>query len=158
MAAASLVIDFNVLGSKLTPNMSRFATFPPVPFAQNVIGVTPGVPFHHFLASTREVNHKTSTQFENWLTTLDDIATIYNNSPSGRKNPITVDEIVQKLTGYTGDHASDQKRLGKELLCRKREAVVQSHGRKAVMSKPSEEVEEVMTRASVQYCQYITLA
>jgi len=76
--------------------------------------VTPGKPVQQFLASTREVNHKTSTQFENWLTLFDDIATIHNESPSGSKNPITLNDIVQKVTSYSGDHAADQKKLAKE--------------------------------------------
>ena len=124
---------------------SHFSTFPPVPFQQDVIGVTPGVPFHQFLASTREVNHKTSTQLGNWLTLFNDIVTIHNDSPSGSKNPIILDEIVRKVTGYSGDHAADQKKLAKEFCERKREAVVRFHGRGAMSSMPSEEVEEVMT-------------
>ena len=86
-------------------------TFPPVPFQQDVEGIASGVPSCQFLAATREVNHKTSTQLENWLTLFDDIAAIHNDSLSGRLDHITVDEIVQKVTGYSGDHASDQKRL-----------------------------------------------
>ena len=103
------------------------------------------MPCRQFLASTREVNHKTSTQLENWLTLFDDIATIHNTSPSGSKNPITVDEILRKVTGYSGDHAADQKKLAKEFYERKREAVVSAHGTKAMMSRPAEEVQEVLT-------------
>ena len=125
---------------------SHFSTFPPVPFQQNVVGVTPGVPFHEFLASTREVNHKTSTQLGNWLALFNDIATIHNDSPSGSKSPITHDEIIRKVTGYSGDHAADQKKLAREFCEQKREAVVRFHGREAMSSRPSEEVEEVMTK------------
>ena len=103
---------------------SHFSTFPPVPFQQNVVGVTPGVPFHEFLASTREVNHKTSTQLGNWLALFNDIATIHNDSPSGSKSPITHDEIIRKVTGYSGDHAADQKKLAREFCEQKQEAVV----------------------------------
>ena len=120
---------------------SHFATFPPVPFQQNINSITPGVPSRQFLASTREVSHKTSTQLENWLTLCDDIATINNNSPSGHKNPITVDEIVQKITGYSGDHASDQKLLAREFCRLKQKAVVRAQGMEAMASKPAKEVE-----------------
>ena len=105
----------------------------------------PGVPLRQFLASTREVNHKTSTQFENWLTLFNDVATIYNSSPSGKKNPINVGEILRNITGYTGDHAADQKKLAREFCERKREEVLRFHGINAMLSKTSEEVEEVMT-------------
>ena len=103
-----------------------------------------GIPFRQFLASTREVNHKTSTQFENWLTLFDDIAAMHNESPSGSKDPISLDDIIQKVTGYSGDHAADQKKLAKEFCDRKREAVVMFHGREAMLMKPSEEVEKVL--------------
>jgi hypothetical protein len=73
---------------------SHFSTFPPVPLQQNIVGVTPGEPFRQFLASTREVNHKTSTQLENWLTLFGDIIDIHNDSPSGSENPMIMDEIV----------------------------------------------------------------
>ena len=116
-----------------------------MPFQQNVEGVAPGVPFRQFLASTREVNHKTSTQFENWLTLFDDIATVHNDSPSGSKNPITLNEIVRKVTGYSGDHAADQKKLAKEFCMRKREAAISVRGIEAMTSKPAEEVEAVLT-------------
>lgn len=124
---------------------SCFSTFPPVPFQQDVEGITPGVPSRQFLAATQEVNHKTSTQLKNWLTLFDDIASIHNDSPSGSKNPITVDEIIQKVTGYSGDHAADQKKLAKEFCKQKQEVVVSALGAKAIMSKPAEEVEGVLT-------------
>jgi len=130
---------------KGTSVSSHFSTFPPVPFQQNVEGVAPGVPFHLFLASTREVNHKTSTQFENWLTLFDDIATVHNDSPSGSKSPITLDEIIRKVTGYSGDHAADQKKLAKEFCMRKKEAAISVRGLEAVTLKPVEEVEAVLT-------------
>jgi len=124
---------------------SRFATYPPVPFHQDITGVMPGVPFRQFLASTREVNHKTSTQFENWLTLFDDIAAVHNESPSGSKNPITSNEIIRKVTGYSADHAADQKKLAKELFTRKREEVMIFRGIEAMASKPAEEVEGVLS-------------
>ena len=124
---------------------SRFATFPPVPFEQTVEGVTPGMPFRQFIGFTREVNHKTSTQFENWLTIFDDVATIHNDSPSGGKNPITLDYILREVTGYSGDHAADQKKLAKEFCTRKREAAMSVRGIEVMMSKPAEEVEGVLT-------------
>ena len=130
---------------KATSIGSRFATFPPVPFEQNVVGVTPGVPVRQFLASVREVNHKTSTQLKTWLTLFDDITTTYNDSPSGSKSPMTLDEIIRKVTGYSGDHAADQKKLAKEFFQQKHEAVVRFHGKGAMSLKPSEEVEAVMT-------------
>ena len=122
---------------------SHFSTFPPVPFQQDVVGVTTGAPVRQFLTSTREVNHKTSTQLENWLNLFGDIAAIHNDSPSGSKIPITLDEIVRKVTGYSGDHAADQKKLAKEFCKQKREAVVRFHGREVMLSKPIEELEKV---------------
>ena len=124
---------------------SHFSTFPPIPFKQDVVGVTPGIPFRQFLAATREVNHKTSTQLENWFNLFDYIVNTHNDSPAGKKKPITLDDVVRKLTGYLGDHAPDQKKLGKEFYRQKREVVVRSHGKEAMLSKPLEEVEEVMT-------------
>ena len=109
------------------------------------MGVTPGVPVRQFLASVREVNHKTSTQLKTWLTLFDDITTTYNDSPSGSKSPMTLDEIIRKVAGYSGDHAADQKKLAKEFFKEKREAVVRFHGKGAMSLKPSEEVEAVMT-------------
>jgi hypothetical protein len=58
---------------------------------------------------------------------------------------MTLDEIIRKITGYSGDHAADQKKLGKEFGREKREAVVRFHGRGAMSLKPSKEVEAVMT-------------
>jgi hypothetical protein len=48
------------------------------------------------------------------------------------------------VTGYTGDHVADQKKLAKEICEQKQEAVVRVHGREAMWMKPLEEVEEVM--------------
>ena len=103
--------------------------------------MTPGVPLRQFLASTREVNHKTSTQFENWLGLFDDIAVVHNESPSGSESPITSDEIIRKITGYSADHAVDQKKLAKEFFAWKQEAVMSFQGIGAMMLKPAEEVE-----------------
>lgn len=101
---------------------SRFATFPPIPFDQNMPGV----------------------MLDNWLTLLNDITAVYNDSPSGHKNPITVDDTVRKVTGYSGDHAADQKKLAKELCAQKREAILRVRGKEMMSLKSSEEVEKVM--------------
>lgn len=91
------------------------------------MGVTPGIPFRQFLAL------------------FNDIAAMHNESPSGSKNPISLDDIIQKVTGYSGDHAADQKKLARVFCNRKQEAVVRSYGKEVMLMKPSEEVEKVMT-------------
>ena len=91
--------------------VSHFATFPPPPPKNGVESEVECVPHRRFLGTTREVNHKTSTQLENWIGLLDDIASVYNESPVGSKDPIKVTEIGRKATGYSADHAADQMKL-----------------------------------------------
>ena len=94
--------------------VSHFMTFPPESSVDSTKEAGP-TPHRRFLGTTREVNHKTSTQLENWLGLLTDIASVHNESPGGSKEPISATEIGRKATGYSADHAADQMKLSKEL-------------------------------------------
>ena len=128
--------------------MSHFATFPPIPSANKAEGKAEGeskcVPHRRFLGTTREVNHKTSTQLENWIGLFADIASVYNESPSGSKDPIKAIEIGRKATGYSADHASDQMKLSKELCAYKRSCDYQLRGAEAMRQRSEADIKEVV--------------
>jgi hypothetical protein len=124
--------------------VSHFATFPPIPSTNEVESEAKCVPRRRFLGTTREVNHKTSTQLENWIGLLADISSVYNESPSGSKDPIKATEIGRKATGYSADHAADQMKLSKELCAYKQSCDYQLRGAEAVKSKSEGDIKKVV--------------
>jgi hypothetical protein len=68
-----------------------------------------------FLGITPEVNHTTATQFEGWKETIQHLCDDYNESPLGNMEPINPTCVWEKVKGYLGDHASDQKKLSATL-------------------------------------------
>ncbi|KAF9641986.1 hypothetical protein BDM02DRAFT_3106196, partial [Thelephora ganbajun] len=124
--------------------VSHFATFPPIPSAGEAEGEASCVPRRRFLGTTREVNHKTSTQLENWIRLLVDITSVYNESPSGSKDPMKATEIGHKATGYLADHAADQMKLSKGLCAYKQSCDCQYRGEEAMKSKSEGEIQKVV--------------
>ena len=124
--------------------VSHFATFPPTSSANEVDFADKSFPRRRFLGITREVNHKTSTQLENWTGLLEDISSIYNESPSGSKDPIKTAEIGRKATGYSADHAADQLKLSKELCAYKLSCDYKLRGAEAMKLKSEGEIKGVM--------------
>ena len=124
--------------------VSHFAAFPPIPPVNEVEGEAKCVPRRRFLGTTREVNHKTSTQLENWIGLFADIASVYNESPGGSKDPLKATEIGRKATGYSADHAADQVKLSKELCAYKQSCDYRIRGEEAMKSKPEGEIKEVV--------------
>jgi len=125
-------------------SVSHFATFPPVLSANEVEGEAKCAPRRRFLGTTREVNHKTSTQLENWIGLFADISSVYNESPGGSKDPLKATEIGRKATGYSADHAADQMKLSKEMNAYKRSCDYRLRGEEAMKSKPEGEIQEVV--------------
>jgi hypothetical protein len=119
---------------------------PPLPPTNEVEGEAKCVPRRRFLGTTREVNHKTSTQLENWIGLFTDIASVYNESPGGSKDPIKVTEIGRKATGYSADHAADQMKLLKELCAYKQSCDYQLRGAEAMKLKSEGEIKEVVDK------------
>jgi len=124
--------------------VSHFATYPPIPITNKAEGEAKCSPHRRFLGITREVNHKTSTQLENWIGLLADISSVYNKSPFGSKNPVATAEIGRKATGYSADHAADQVKLSKELYAYKQSCDHQLRGAEAMKSKSVEDIKEVV--------------
>ena len=132
------------LRSRVSTAESHFATFPPPPPTDGAEGEAKHTLHRRFLGTTREVNHKTSTQLENWIGLLTDIASVHNESPGGAKDPIKIDEIGRKATGYSADHAADQMKLSKELCAYKMSCDYRLRGEEAMRSKPEGEIKEVV--------------
>lgn len=67
-----------------------------------------------------ELNHTTATQLEGWKDLLTHFCVEYNRHPDTKcvVDPAT---IWQKLRGYLGDHAADQKKLSGQLEAYHRE-------------------------------------
>ena len=125
--------------------VSHFATFPPgTPPTNEAEGDVYHAPHRRFLGTTREVNHKTSTQLENWIGLFADVESVYNESPGGSKDPLEAVEIGCKATGYSGDHAADQMRLSRELYAHKMSCDYRLRGAEAMKSKPEEEIRTVV--------------
>ena len=124
--------------------MSHFATFPPIPPTNDAEDEVNCAPHRRFLGTTREVNHKTSTQRENWIGLFADVASIYNESPEGSKFPLNPAEIGRKATGYSGDHAPDQMKLSKELHDHKMSCDHLIRGEEAIISTPEDEIRKVV--------------
>ena len=122
---------------KGTNAVSHFVTFPPIPSANELEGKVQCVPRRRFLGTTREVNHKTSTQLENWIGLFEDIASVHRESPGGS-------EIGRKATGYSADHAADQMKLSRELCAYKQSCDYRSRGEEAIKSKSEEEIKKVL--------------
>lgn len=125
-------------------SVAHFATFPPVPSTNEANGEVNCVPRRRFLGATREVNHKTSTQLENWIGLHVDIASVNNESPGGSKDPIKATEIGRKATGYSADHAADQLKLSRELCAHKLSCDHQLRGEEAIKLKSEGEIKEVV--------------
>ena len=124
--------------------VSHFTTFPPIPTTNEVEGDVKCAPRRRFLSTTREVNHKTSTQLENWIGLFADISSVYNESPSGSKDPLKATEIGRKATGYSADHAADQMKLSKEMCAYKQSCDYRLRGEEAMRLKTEGEIQEVV--------------
>ena len=115
-----------------------------MPSANEGEGAVKCFPRRRFLGTTREVNHKTLTQLENWTGLFEDISSISNEGPSGSKDPIKAIEIGRKATGFSADHTADQLKLSKELCNYKLLCDYQLRGAEAMKSKSEEEIKEVV--------------
>jgi len=124
--------------------VSHFATFPPIPPPGEIEGAVKCFPRCRFLGITREVNHKTSTQHENWISLCEDIASARNESPSISGDSVTGTEIWSKATGFSADHAADQLKLSRELYDYKLSSMFKLLGIEAMESKTEGEVKEVI--------------
>ena len=102
------------------------------------------VPRRRFLGTTREVNHKTSTQLGNWIGLLADFSSVYNESPEGSKDPLKAAEIWCKATGYSVDHAADQVKLSREMRTYKQSCTYRLRGEEAIKSKAEGEIQDVI--------------
>jgi len=77
-------------------------------------------PKDSFMGVHPELNHTTATQLEGWKDLLTHFCVEYNRHPDTKcvVDPAT---IWQKLRGYLGDHAADQKKLSGQLEAYHRE-------------------------------------
>ena len=115
--------------------VSHFATFPPTLSPSELDGGVWQAPRRRFLGVTREVNHKTLTQLDNWIGLITDIKSVYEKSPTGSKEPMKDTEIGRKATGYSADHAADQQKLSKELYAYKQSCSLQFQGAEVMKLK-----------------------
>ena len=124
--------------------MSHFATFPPVLSANNTEGTVKCFPRRRFLGIAREVNHKTSTQAENWIGLVNDIYFIYKESPGGSEDSTSIIKIWSKATGFSADHAADQLKLSRELCTFKLSCMYQLLGVEEMKLKSEGEIERIV--------------
>ena len=88
-----------------------------------------------------ELNHTTTTQLKGWKDSLYEFCANHNNHPDAT---CIVDpaSIWQRVHGYLGDHASDQKKLSGMMETYRRECDREVHGEDALFSDdPEAEVE-----------------
>lgn len=124
--------------------MSHFATFPPVLSANNTEGAVKCFPCRRFLGIAREVNHKTSTQAENWIGLVNDICFIHKESPGGCEDSTSIAEIWSKATGFSADHAADQLKLSRELCAHKLSCMYQLLGVEEMKLRSEGEIERIV--------------
>ena len=124
--------------------VSHFITFPPTPPENGFEGEAQCMPHRRFLGTTRKVNHKTSTQLENWISLFVDITSVHRESPGRSTDLIKADEIWRKATGYSADHAADQMKLSRELCAYKQSCDYRLRGEEAMKSKPEGEIKKVV--------------
>jgi hypothetical protein len=117
---------------------------PPYHLLMKSTSTSSAFPISRFLGITREVNHKTSTQVENWIHLLADISAVHGESPGGSKDSVKATEIGRKATGYSGDHAADQMKLSRELHAYKQSCDYQLRGEQAIKSKSEGEIKKVV--------------
>ncbi|KAJ7670665.1 hypothetical protein DFH06DRAFT_1369651 [Mycena polygramma] len=67
---------------------------------------------HRFLGISTAVDHTTETQIQGWKDINAEIHEVYN-STVGADAPVDPDTLPARATGYNGDHAADQKKLGR---------------------------------------------
>ncbi|TFY75731.1 hypothetical protein EWM64_g8282 [Hericium alpestre] len=79
-------------------------------------------------------NHTSQEQLNGWKYRFVDMADTYNRSPVGIDNPLSLDEILDKIKGMISDHANDQKHLATLFEKWKLEVDREIRGRRAVMS------------------------
>ncbi|KAJ7648668.1 hypothetical protein DFH06DRAFT_1095461 [Mycena polygramma] len=67
---------------------------------------------HRFLGISTALDHTAETQIQGWKDINAEIHEVYN-STVGADNPVDPDTLPARATGYNGDHAPDQKKLGR---------------------------------------------
>ena len=88
-----------------------------------------------------ELNHTTATQLEGWKDLLTRFCVEYNKHPDAK---CAVDPVIiwQKLRGYLGDHAADQKKLSGQVEAYCQECDREVRGEEALLSDdPQDEAE-----------------
>ncbi|TFY78770.1 hypothetical protein EWM64_g5238 [Hericium alpestre] len=84
-------------------------------------------------------NHMSQEQLNGWKYRFVEMADIYNWSPVGIDNPLSLDEILDKIKGMISDHANDQKHLATLFEKWKLDVDREARGRQAVMSMSAAE-------------------
>lgn len=89
-----------------------------------------------------ELNHTTATQLEGWKDIVERFCAAYNDHPNA-KHVVDPASVWQRIHGYLGDHAADQKKLSSSLEAFRRECDRELRGEEALLSDdPEDEAEQ----------------
>ena len=108
-----------------------------IQFSAQHITTAPTDLSHHpkdlFMGVHPELNHTTNTQLEGWKDIIDNFCVSYNTNPDA-KCSIDPASIWQRVHGYLGDHAADQKKLSSKLEAFRQECDQEVRGKEALVS------------------------
>ncbi|THH30539.1 hypothetical protein EUX98_g3646 [Antrodiella citrinella] len=100
---------------------------------------TPGHSVRAFAVHTA-IGHTSPEQCDNWKGCSTDILDVYNASPLGQLEPLTMAELLGKLKGFHSDHANDQLALATLLEEWKVDVDRQARGKAHLSSLPLADV------------------
>jgi len=116
-----------------------------IQFSSRHVTSTPADPACHpkdsFVGIRPELNHTTTTQLEGWKDSLYEFCASNNNHPDA-KCIVDPASIWQRVRGYLGDHAADQKKLSGMLETYRRECDREVCGEDALFSDDPEDEAE----------------
>ncbi|KAA1466166.1 hypothetical protein DENSPDRAFT_768715 [Dentipellis sp. KUC8613] len=98
------------------------------------------IPCLRALPVTLAPSHTSAQQLRGWNHRLSDICTLYNNSPLGKLDPLTIPEVLRKVKGMLSDHANDQKSLAAQFELWKKDSDRQERGAQVVASMSTEQL------------------
>ena len=105
-------------------------------------------PKDRFLGIMPELNHTATTQVEGFKQKIQQLCDDYNASPLGAEHCFDSRKIWQKMTGYLSDHASDQKKVFRELEAYHKECNLELLGETAMLLEAPDvnewEIEQVL--------------
>lgn len=115
----------------------------------------PSLPLVHrsrMVAVVSTVNHTSETQVATWKHHIGEISAIYKRSPfAARRNTnFTVGDFLRFLKAMNGDHAADQKKTVRLMICWKTEVCRLELGWEHILSLPVSDLRTLMMELNTQ--------